>query len=108
MTVKLPEKVVPPVKIMEVLHATWANQALQTGVDLNVFACLQDKALTAPEVAEKLSVPVRGLDMFLATTDGCVFTEREVKDILREAGFAEGHRLAQEAAGSPVMIARTA
>ncbi|MBA3857296.1 MAG: hypothetical protein C0507_10350 [Cyanobacteria bacterium PR.3.49] len=36
------------------------------------------------------------LNMFLATTEGCVFTESELKDLVEEAGFKKPYRLAPD------------
>lgn len=36
------------------------------------------------------------LNMFLATTEGCVFTEAELKEMIEEAGFKKPYRLAPD------------
>lgn len=45
------------------------------------------------------------VNMYVATTEGCVFSESELKKLLADAGFKNAERMGQE---SPVMIAEKA
>lgn len=66
----------PPVSIAQVMHGGWAVRSLKTAVELNLFAPLEEKALTAGELAEKLSVDEKGLGLLLDVLVGMEILHR--------------------------------
>jgi ubiquinone/menaquinone biosynthesis C-methylase UbiE len=76
--------------------------SLKTGGTLIIAEMFSNEERTSPSSSQIFAV-----NMFLATTTGCVFTENELKNMVQAAGMKNAHRLPLSAWGdqSPIMIA---
>jgi ubiquinone/menaquinone biosynthesis C-methylase UbiE len=77
--------------------------ALKPGGKLVVAEFFADENRTSPAPALMFDV-----NMFLATENGCVFSEADLKSMFKEQGFGESYRLELPALGdqSPIMVAK--
>ena len=66
----------PPLKIMGLLHARWANQVLNSAIELGIFSVCQG-GMTSDQVAGKLSIDRKGARLLL---DALVSMELLVRD----------------------------
>ena len=72
-----------PVEIVDILKR--ANRALKPGGRLLVLDMMTDRTHTAPKFSALFAV-----NMALTTANGWVFSDEELKDWMREAGFEPG------------------
>ncbi|HEY9775605.1 MAG TPA: methyltransferase [Planktothrix sp.] len=56
---------IPPLKITQIIHSTWAIQVLRTGLEVDVFTPLEQGAQTAEAVAEKANTNVHATEILL-------------------------------------------
>ncbi len=78
----------------------YCYEALQPGGALVIAEFMTNRDHTAP-----LFSLMFGLNMYLATTDGCVFSLEELKQICSQAGFSETIRHSGIGYDSPVLLA---
>ena len=65
------EKVsVPPVRVSQIMHGTWALQALRSAVELNFFAQLERGPLDSPSIAAVCDTDRRATEMLLDAVAG--------------------------------------
>lgn len=74
-----------PLKIWQVMHGSWAEQALRSGVELNLFGALEDGPVPADAVANQLDIDRRATEMLLDALTGLGFiTKSQNKYALTE------------------------
>lgn len=66
----------PPVKITGLLQAKWANQVLKTAVELDVFSILNEKAMTAGELAAGCQANERGMLVLIQALTAMEFVHK--------------------------------
>ncbi len=81
----------------------FCHDAAKPDAQLIIAEFISNNELTGPPFAQMFAI-----NMMVMTTDGCVFTERELDGMITDAGFKEPKRLPLPGWGeqSPVVVAR--
>lgn len=77
MTIVQNKPAVPPLKIVAILFAPWAMQALKTSLELDVYSAIARGKTTAPEIARELKTDKRGTAMLLDALVGLEVLEKD-------------------------------
>jgi ubiquinone/menaquinone biosynthesis C-methylase UbiE len=80
----------------------WCQEILKPGGQLVIAEFFLDKEKTGP-----VPPALFAINMFLATANGCVFSQEELESILKSKGFGKSRRLEMPGYGkeSPILIA---
>jgi ubiquinone/menaquinone biosynthesis C-methylase UbiE len=79
----------PPLKLMQILHSRWAVRTLRSGVELDVFSRLSEKAKTAQQLSAELNVPAAGLELLLNALTSMEFLEKSTANEYKSTRVAQ-------------------
>jgi len=79
---------------------SYVQKSLKQGGSIAIAEFLVDETRTAPSFSAMFAV-----NMYLVTTDGCVFSNDELREMLKEAGFSNVRELPRDQMDADVIIA---
>lgn len=67
----------PPIQLMQVLHAPWAAHALRASVELDLFSVIKQGKKTVSQIAEQAKIDPRGAEVLLNALVGLGFLSKQ-------------------------------